>query len=338
MAMREQSWQSRQAWRQPGRLLLAASAACLAAGLVAGCGSGSSSGSSSSAGAGSANAASPASSGGSSGTSGTAGAPLAQDVPAAWRGKTLTVAVTVFPPYEVLSGGQVTGLDPDLYQALGKELGVRFHIVQTTFDSIIPGLQSGRYQVASPLGDFVERQKVLDMADYAKGASSLLVPSSATFRPANVMQLCGQAIGIESGSAETGVTAVLNKRCAGAGKGSVTIRTFPDVASATVAATSGQIRGVLTDAAANAYAAQQAKGTFDNLPLTGGSGIPGWGATFAMGTPKGSGLAQALVAGLRRLAADGTYKQVFTRYGLLSLEGIPASDIKVDGSTAHEAG
>lgn len=319
----------RQTCRRPGVLLLAASAGCLAAGLVAGCGSGSSSSSSSSPAAG--NTAPSA-------ARTAADAPLAKDVPAAWRGKTLTVAVTVFPPYEVLSDGTITGLDPGLYQALGKELGVRFRIVQTTFDSIIPGLQAGRYQVASPLGDFVERQKVLDMADYAKGSSSLLVPSSATFRPANVMQLCGQAIGIESGSAETGVTGVLNQRCRAAGKPTVTIRTFPDVSSATVAATSGQIRGVLTDAAANAYAAQQAKGKFDNLPLSGGSDIPGWGATFAMGTPKGSGLAAALVAGLKRLAANGTYNKIFAKYGLLSLEAIPASDFKVDGSTAHEAG
>jgi polar amino acid transport system substrate-binding protein len=319
----------RQTWRRPGRLLLAASAACLAAGVVAGCGSGSSpsSGSSNSSGS----AASPTS------AKVTAGAPLAQDMPAAWRGKTLTVAVTVFPPYEVLSSDQITGLDPDIYQALGRELGVRFHIVQTAFDSIIPGLQAGRYQVASPMGDFVERQRVLDMADYAVGSSSLLVPSSATFRPKTVMELCGQAIGIESGSAETGVASVLNQRCKAAGKPAVTIRTFPDVSSATVAATSGQIRGVLTDAAANAYAAQQAKGSFDNLRLSGGSDIPGWGATFAMGTPKGSGLAAALVAGLKQLAANGTYKKIFSKYGLLSLEAIPASDFKIDGSTAHEA-
>ena len=316
----------RQLWRRPGRLLLGASAACLAAGLVAACSSGSSA-SSSSAGS----AASPAS------ASSMANAPLAQDVPAAWRGKTLTVAVTVFPPYEVLSNGTITGLDPSLYQALGQELGVRFNIVQTTFDSIIPGLQSGRYQVASPMGDFVERQQVLDMADYAEGSSSLLVPSSGTFRPTNVMQLCGQTFGIEAGSAEVGVTSVLNQRCKAADKPAATVRTFPDVSSASVAATSGQIKGVLTDAAANAYAAQQAKGTFVNLPLSGGSSIPGWGATFAMGTPKGSGLAAALVAGLKQLAADGTYKNIFTQYGLMSLEAIPASDFKVDGSTAHEA-
>jgi polar amino acid transport system substrate-binding protein len=315
----------RQTWRRPGRLLLGTSAACLAAALVAGCGSSSSTSSASG------NTASPAA------AQVAAAAPLAQDVPAAWRGKTLTVAVTVFPPYEVLSNGAITGLDPDLYQALGKELGVQFHIVQTTFDSIIPGLQSGRYQVASPMGDFVERQQVLDMADYAEGSSSLLVPASATFRPTNVMQLCGQTIGIEEGSAEVGVTSVLNQDCKAAGKSAATVRTFPDVSSASVAATSGQIRGVLTDAAANEYAAQQAKGIFDNLPLSGGSSIPGWGATFAMGTPKGSGLAAALVAGLKQLAANGTYKKIFTQYGLLSLEAIPASDFKVDGSTAHEA-
>jgi polar amino acid transport system substrate-binding protein len=266
----------------------------------------------------------------------TAGAPLAHAVPAEWRGKTLTVAITVFPPYEILSNGQIAGLDPDLYHALGQVLGVRFRLVQTTFDSIIPGLQAGRYQVASPIGDFVERQQVLDMADYAKGSSSLLVAGMSTYRPANVMQLCGQPVGIEAGSAETGVTSVLNQRCRVAGKPAVSVRAFPDVSAAAVAASSGQVRGVLSDAAANGYAARGSKGAYVSLLLRGGSGIPGWGATFSMGTPKGSGLAAALVAGLRQLDANGTYRKIFARWGL-SFETIPASAFKVDGSTAHEA-
>jgi polar amino acid transport system substrate-binding protein len=265
-----------------------------------------------------------------------ASAALAHAVPTAWRGKTLIVAVTVFPPYEILSDGKITGLDPDLYRALGLVLGVRFRLVQTTFVSIIPGLQAGRYQVASPIGDFVERQQVLDLADYAQGSSSLLVATASGYRPANVMQLCGQSVGIEAGSAETGVTSVLSQRCRAAGQPAVIVRTFPDVSAATVAASSGQVHGVLSDAAANGYAARQSNGTYESLLLRGGSGIPGWGATFSMGTPKGSGLAAALVAGLRQLDANGIYRKIFARWSL-SFETIPASAFKVDGSAAHKA-
>ena len=313
--------------RAPLGLITGVSAACVAAGLLAGCGSGASSGS----------AGGPATAGASSGAAAAAGdAQLAKAVPAAWRGKTLTVAVTVFPPYEILSNGRITGLDPDLYAALGQILGVRFRVVQTTFDSIIPGLQAGRYQVASPMGDFVERQQVLDLADYAKGSSSLLVAATSTYRPANVMQLCGQPIGIEAGSAETGVTSVLNQRCHAAGKPAVNIRTFPDVSAATVATSSGQVRGVLSDSAANGYAAKESGGTYDSLLISGGSNIPGWGATFAMGTPKGSGLAAALVAGLKQLKAGGTYNKIFAKWSL-SFAAMPAGAFKVDGSAAHEA-
>jgi polar amino acid transport system substrate-binding protein len=316
----------RHAFRRPLKLTAGASAACLAAGLLAACGS--SGGKTASPGASASSSSTPAQV--------AANAPLKSAVPAKWRGQTLTVAVTVFPPYEILSNGQITGLDPDLYRALGQLLGVKFRIVQTTFDAIIPGLQAGRYQVASPMGDFVERQQVLDLADYAKGSSSLLVATSSTFRPSNVMQLCGQPVGIEAGSAETGVTSVLDQRCKAAGKAAVDIRTFPDVSAATVAASSGQVRGVLSDSAANGYAAHESNGTYDSLLLSGGSNIPGWGATFAMGTPKGSGLAAALVAGLKHLLADGSYQKIFGQWSL-SFATIPASEIKADGSTAHEA-
>lgn len=309
--------------RRPLRLMMGATAACLTAGLLAACGSSGSS------------ASSPATSTTPANASKT-DETIAHAVPASWRGKTLTVAVTVFPPYEVLSNGQIAGLDPDLYRALSQVLGVKFRIVQTTFDSIVPGLQAGRYQAASPMGDFVERQQVLDMADYARGSSSLLVASASSFRPKNVMQLCGQSIGIEAGSAETGVTSVLNQRCRAAGKPTVSIHTFPDVSAATVAASSGQVRGVLSDSAANGYAARESKGRYDSLLLSGGSSIPGWGATFAIGTPKGSGLAAALVAGLRHLAANGTYQKIFAKWGL-SFAAIQASDVKVDGSSAHAA-
>lgn len=313
----------RQTFRRLRSLAMGASAACLAGGLLAACGSSGSTASSAGSSAAPAKA--------------TASAPLAHAVPAAWRGKTLAVAVTVFPPYEILSNGQIIGLDPDLYQALGQVLGVRFRIVQTTFDSIIPGLQAGRYQAASPMGDFVERQQVLDLADYARGSSSLLVAATSSYRPTNVMQLCGQPIGIEAGSAETGVTSVLNQRCHAAGKPAVSIRTFPDVSAATVATSSGQVRGVLSDSAANGYAAKESSGTYDSLLLSGGSNIPGWGATFAMGAPKGSGLAAAFVAGLRYLEANGTYNKIFAKWSL-SFAAIPGSEFKVDGSSAHEAG
>jgi ABC-type amino acid transport substrate-binding protein len=76
---------------------------------------------------------------------------------------------------------------------------------------------------------------------------------------------------------------------------------------------------------------------FKNLLLSGCQQIAGCGAIFAIASPKGSGLAQAYEAAIKRLIANGTYKRIFDKWGM---EGniLPASQVKVDGSHAQLPG
>lgn len=257
-------------------------------------------------------------------------------VPASLKGKTLTVAVTVFSPFELYnSSNKLDGADIDLYRALGKVLDVTFQPRVVDFDAIIPGIQAGRYQASSPVGDFVERQKIVTLVDYSRGSSSLLVSGKSSYRPTSVMDLCGHSIGIEKGSAEVGVTGALNSRCSAAGESKLDIHLYPNVSAANLAVQSGRVDGVLTDSAPNGYTAKQSHGTFVNQLLSGGSDIKGWGATFGIAVAKNSPLAEPLVAALKELIANGTYDQIFKKWGMTGNE-IPASKVTIDGSTAHQ--
>jgi polar amino acid transport system substrate-binding protein len=263
-----------------------------------------------------------------------AAAPVA--VPAGLKGMTMTVAVTVFSPFELYdSNNNLGGADIDLYQELGRVLGVTFTPKVVDFDGIVPGLESGRYQAASPLGDFVERQQVIDLVDYSQGSSSLLVSGKGSYRPTNVSDLCGHTIGIEKGSAEVGVTGTLNDRCAAGGKPAIDLRLYPNVSAADLAVQSGRVDGVLTDSAPNGYTAEQSGGLFANAPLAGGSDIAGWGATFGIAVAKNSPLAQPLEQALKELIANGTYDRIYQKWGISGNE-ITAARVKIDGSTAHQ--
>jgi polar amino acid transport system substrate-binding protein len=149
------------------------------------------------------------------------------------------------------------------------------------------------------------------------------------------MDLCGHAIGIETGTAETTVTQDISRMCTAAGKQPLAVHEYTDESSITLALASGRLDGGLSDAAPNSYTAKQAGGQFVNLPLSGGNGIPGWGATFGIAVPKGSWLAAAIQAAMRELRSDGTYTSIFNQWGL-SLEMLPASAIKINGSTQQE--
>lgn len=242
----------------------------------------------------------------------------------------------MFPSFEIFGpNNEIQGADPDLYQALGQVLGLKFNIINTQFSTIIPGIQAGRFDLSSPLGDFVERQDVVSFVDYARGGSSVLVKGGSSFQPHDVSDLCGHTIGIETGSAEDTVTQVISQRCQQAGKPALTVNTYPDVAAATLAVSSGRADGLLTDSAANGYAAKQSGGQFVSEPLTGGDAIPGFGATFGIVFQKDSGLGEPLLGALQKLVANGTYARIFEQWGLQDNE-LPADQMKINGCTAHQ--
>src|SRR5699024_7441267 len=62
--------------------------------------------------------------------------------------ETLTMATNAaFPPYEYYDDetGEVTGIDVEIAQAICDKLGYGLEVVDADFDSLVPGVQSGKY-------------------------------------------------------------------------------------------------------------------------------------------------------------------------------------------------
>lgn len=63
-------------------------------------------------------------------------------------GKLVIATSPDFPPFEQLQAdGSVTGIEIDILNLICKELGVTLEIKQMNFDSILPGIQAGKYDV-----------------------------------------------------------------------------------------------------------------------------------------------------------------------------------------------
>ena len=59
---------------------------------------------------------------------------------------TLVVATSPdFPPFENLEGGEVVGIEIDIMKLICEELNYELKIEQIDFDSVIPGVQEGKY-------------------------------------------------------------------------------------------------------------------------------------------------------------------------------------------------
>ena len=101
---------------------------------------------------------------GGSGKATAAAAPLANLLPPSIRkaGSLVIATDASYPPCEYFPkpGAAMVGFEPDLWNAMGALLGVKIKPVNTAFDGLIPGVQSGRYPVAMEcISDSVAREK-----------------------------------------------------------------------------------------------------------------------------------------------------------------------------------
>ena len=82
-----------------------------------------------------------------------------------------------FPPYEYMEGNEIVGIDAEIAKAIAEKLGYELVIENVDFDSLIPGVQTGKYDfVAAGMTVTEERKEQVDFTDsYATGIQSIIV-------------------------------------------------------------------------------------------------------------------------------------------------------------------
>ena len=266
-----------------------------------------------------------ASCGSSSGGSSTAARPSASGVPTATKDPAITLppalankseivvaADASYPPNEFFADDNKTivGLDVDLATALGQALGKPVKIVNAPFDSILPGLQAGKYDLGmSSFTDNKEREKSFDFVDYFSAGTSLMVKKGNPegLQPEN---LCGKKVAAEKGTTQSDEDLpARSKACTDAGKPAIQILIFPDQGGANLALQSGRADGVLADSPVIAYQIKQTNGQFEQA---GGAYAT---APYGIAVPKGKGLAEPILAALKSVQSQGVYTKILEAWG-----------------------
>jgi len=249
------------------------------------------------------------------GVSATKDAKVAALVPAKIRSKGSLVVGSdaTYAPMEFVApdGKTIKGVDVDLAKALGDVMGVKLNVVKATFDSIIPGLASGKYGLGmSSFTDTKERQKTVDFVTYFTAGSSIFTKASGGPAVTSLADLCGRTVAAEKGTTQADDATAQGKKCKSAGKGGVNVLVFPDQNGANLALSSGRAQVGMADSPVAAYAVKQSNGQFK---LAG----PSYGtAAYGIAVAKGNGMTKPLQAALKVLIANGKYAAILKTWGV----------------------
>jgi polar amino acid transport system substrate-binding protein len=239
---------------------------------------------------------------------------IVAELPAAIKAQgTLTVATdATYAPNEFIgaNGKTIEGMSPDLGHALGQLMDLDFHFVNASFDSIIPGLSSGKYDLGfSSFTDTKEREQVVDFVTYFSAGTSFYVQAAGGPTINSLADLCGHSVGVERGTIQADDTTKQSTECKAAGKPGVDVHVYPDQNAANLAISSGRQEVGMADSPVAAYIVKKSNGQFK---LT---GQPYNTAPYGIAVPKGNGMAKPLLDAMKELIADGTYAKILKKWG-----------------------
>ncbi len=240
---------------------------------------------------------------------------IAGQVPANVKssGSLSVAADATYAPDEFIAsdGKTVIGMDADMAKAIAQLMGLTANVQNIPFDSIIPGLAAGKYDLGmSSFTDTKDREKTVDFVTYATAGTSFFVLADGGPDVASLDDLCGHKVGAEKGTTQADDATAQDKKCTAAGKPGVSLSVFPDENGVNLALSSGRIDVAMADTPPADYAVKQSDGKFK---LTGSS----YGnAPYGIAMSKDSGLQQPVLAAVKALMADGTYKKILDYWGL----------------------
>ena len=220
-------------------------------------------------------------------------------------GKLVIATSPDFPPFEYLDdNGAVAGIEIDIMKLICENLGVELVIEQMDFDSVLPGVQAGKFTAGvSGISVTPAREKNTLFTDpYCQAAQASVVPSDSAIT-------CKADLDGKTVSVQTGTTA--ESFCLENG---YTAKSFAANSDAQAALTTGKVDAWVIDdlTAAEMVAAYNEENPDTPLVILGEAmTTEPYAFAFAFGS-------EDLVAGingiLNQLVADGTVASIFEKH------------------------
>jgi polar amino acid transport system substrate-binding protein len=259
-------------------------------------------------------------SGGTTATTGAAPAvdqALAAKVPAEIKsdGKIVIGTDSSYAPNEFLDtdGKTVIGFEVDLFNAVAAKLGLKTEWQSAVFDAIIPGIQSGKYEMG--VSSFTindERKKQVNMVSYFDAGTQWATKKG---NPTGVQpdNACGKKVAVQTNTVQDtdDLSSKRQQACKSAGKPAITIDRYQRQDQATAAVVSGKDDAMLADSPVVAYAVKKTNGQLELL------GDIYDAAPYGFVIKKDQAeFAQAVADAVKALISDGTYKTILTKWGV----------------------
>ena len=203
-----------------------------------------------------------------------------------------------FPPFESLEGGNVVGIEVDILNKVAEKMGMELDIQQMDFDSVIPGVQAGKFDVGmSGITVTDKRKENVDFSSvYFMAAQAIVVTADSGIT--GKADLEGKKV-----SVQTGTTA--EEYCVGNG---YEVLAFTANNDAAAALTAGKVDAwVVDNEVALAMAPELGLTVLDEAMTS---------EPYAFAFQKGSELVTPFNEALDALLSDGTVEQIFQQYGV----------------------
>ena len=238
---------------------------------------------------------------------------LADKVPADIKaaGKLAIGTDSTYAPNEFLDadGKTVIGFDVDLFNAVAQKLGLTTEWQSATFDSIIPGVNTGKYNVGvSSFTINANRLKEVNMVSYFSAGTQWGAKAGVTVNPDDA---CGKKIAVQTATVQVDDLNARSKKCTDGGKPKITIDQYQKQSDATNAVVTGKDEAMLADSPIVAYAVKQTNGQlalvgdiYDSAPYG-----------YVVGKDQ-TDFAQLISQALQALIADGSYKTILDKWGV----------------------
>jgi polar amino acid transport system substrate-binding protein len=247
--------------------------------------------------------------------SGGADAALTALVPDAIKsdGKILVGTDASYPPNESVdpASQKIVGWDIELFSAVAAKLGLTAEFQNAGFDTIIPGIQSGKYEAGvSSFTDNKEREKVVDFVTYYS-AGTAWATLKGNPKGVNPEDACGKSIGVQQGTVQVDDLEARSKKCTDAGKPAIKPVVRKQQTEVNNDLVAGKIEAMLADSPIVGDAVKKTGGKLEIIGQAYDTAPYGYAVAKTSGQFK-----EALQGALKALIADGTYKQILEKNGV----------------------
>lgn len=242
---------------------------------------------------------------------------LAESVPSEFRGGSKPISVGVSypnPPMVVpdpANPQEFDGFDIDYFRQLSSILDLEFEFHPVKFDALIPGLQSGRFDIAlAGIYDTREREEIVDIVTFGSDGFSLIARKG---NPEGITRdgLCGRTVSATSGGiAATEYLPQIAAKCAERELPDIETRVAPGVDENLLALDTGRTDAYAATAITGTVLIQEAGEKYELV------GEPEISYEIGVGLQKNSELSEPIRAATQKFMNTDLYADLLSKWGL----------------------